>query len=181
MRKRGSVNGWERWTQSLVGDITKKILTMGKPERALCWWMDGKRVGVIGWKRRVDQWMEIEEFSGWENDGGRGWEMQGRWMRKTAPCLEEWGEGASALAVHSFLHISSCVLLHSSCFLPHNCALCTYTSSVLSLARAAASYVRPQVHSPRTPWGRRLSVPLGRCWVAKLLGVGGFLFLPPFC
>ncbi len=46
---------------------------------------------------------------------------------------------ASALAVHSFLHISSCVLLHSSCFLPHNCALCTYTSSVLSLARSWVS------------------------------------------
>ncbi len=47
---------------------------------------------------------------------------------------------ASALAVHSFLHISSCVLLHSSCFLPHNCALCTYTSSVLSLARSLLDF-----------------------------------------
>ncbi len=86
--------------------------------------------------------MEREEFSGWENDGGGGWDMQGRWMRKTAPCPEEWGGGASALAVHSFLHISSCVLLHSSCFLTHNCALCTYTSSVLSLPRSWVSQKR---------------------------------------
>ncbi len=50
------------------------------------------------------------------------------------------GGVASALAVHSFLHISSCVLLHSSSFLPHNCALCTYTSSVLSLARSLLGF-----------------------------------------